>query len=126
MRVLVIGSGAREHALVARLAGERDVAELVCAPGNPGIAAIARIAPVDISQPDALAALAEREQIDFTVVGPELPLSLGVADRFAEENRLIFRTYRSSRPARVEQSVRESLHGAARCADRPIPNVRHG
>ncbi len=90
MRVLVIGSGAREHALVARLAGERDVAELVCAPGNPGIAAIARIAPVDISQPDALAALAEREQIDMTVVGPELPLSLGVVDRFADENRLIF------------------------------------
>ena len=78
MRVLVIGSGAREHALVARLAGERDVADLVCAPGNPGIAAIARIAPVDISRPEALAALAAREQIDMTVVGPELPLSLGI------------------------------------------------
>jgi phosphoribosylamine--glycine ligase len=102
MRVLVIGSGAREHALVARLAGERDVAELVCAPGNPGIAAIARIAPVDISQPDALAALAEREQIDMTVVGPELPLSLGVVDRFAEENRLIFGP--TARAARLESS----------------------
>jgi phosphoribosylamine--glycine ligase len=102
MRVLVIGSGAREHALVARLAGERDVAELVCAPGNPGIAAIARIAPVDISQPDALAALAERERIDMTVVGPELPLSLGVVDRFAEENRLIFGP--TARAARLESS----------------------
>src|SRR5687767_2430804 len=102
MRVLVIGSGAREHALVARLAAERDVAEVVCAPGNPGIAAIARTAPVDISQPDALAALAEREQIDVTVVGPELPLSLGAVDRFGEENRLIFGP--TARAARLESS----------------------
>lgn len=102
MRVLVVGSGAREHALVARLAGERDVAELVCAPGNPGIAAIARIAAVDISRPDALAALAEREQIDMTVIGPELPLSLGVVDRFTEEGRLIFGP--TARAARLESS----------------------
>src|SRR6185436_18091404 len=73
MRVLVIGGGAREHALVARLAAERDVAELVCAPGNPGMAAIARIAPIDISRPGDIADLAAREQIDITVVGPELP-----------------------------------------------------
>ena len=102
MRVLVIGSGAREHALVARLSAERDVAEIVCAPGNPGIAAIARIAPVDISRPDALVALAEREQIDMTVVGPELPLSLGVVDRFADESRLIFGP--TARAARLESS----------------------
>ena len=98
----MLGGGAREHALVARLAGERDVAELVCAPGNPGIAAIARIAPVDISRPDEIAALAEREQIDMTVVGPELPLSLGVVDRFAEEGRLIFGP--TARAARLESS----------------------
>ena len=102
MRVLVIGSGAREHALVARLAGERDVADLVCAPGNPGIAAIARIVPVDIARPEALAALAAREQIDLTVVGPELPLSLGSVDRFAAENRLIVGP--TARAARLESS----------------------
>ena len=90
MRVLVIGGGAREHAVVARLASDRDVGELVCAPGNPGIARIARTIPCDISNPDAVLDLALREQIDFTVVGPELPLSVGIADRFATANRLLF------------------------------------
>ena len=90
MRVLVIGGGAREHALVARLAADRDVGELVCAPGNPGIARLARTIPCDISNSDAVLDLAEREQIDFTVVGPELPLSVGIADRFAAAGRLLF------------------------------------
>jgi phosphoribosylamine---glycine ligase len=90
MRVLVIGSGAREHALVARLTADRDVTEIVAAPGNPGIARLARTVPLDIADLDVVLALADREQIDFTVVGPELPLSLGIADRFAAESRLLF------------------------------------
>ena len=90
MRVLVFGGGAREHALVSRLATEGGVSELVCAPGNPGIAQLARTLPVDLTDPDELAALAAREAIDLTVVGPELPLSQGVADRFAADNRLLF------------------------------------
>ncbi|OFW39317.1 MAG: phosphoribosylamine--glycine ligase [Acidobacteria bacterium RIFCSPLOWO2_12_FULL_67_14b] len=102
MRVLVIGSGAREHALVARLASEGDVAELVCAPGNPGISAIARTAPADISQPETLVRLADHEQIDLTVVGPELPLSLGIVDRFTEQGRLIFGP--TAQAARLESS----------------------
>ena len=90
MRVLVVGSGAREHALAARLSSERDVAEVVCAPGNPGIRTIARTVAADLNQPESVLALADREQIDFTVVGPELPLSLGIVDRFTAEGRLIF------------------------------------
>src|SRR2546423_2524855 len=90
MRVLVLGSGAREHALVARLAADRDVGELVAAPGNPGIARLARTAFVDITDIDAVSVLADRGQIDLTVVGPELPLSRGVADRFAADGRLLF------------------------------------
>src|SRR4026209_1659700 len=89
MRVLVVGSGGREHALVARLSGDRDVGELVAAPGNPGIARLARIAAVDSSQPDPVLALAAGEAIAFTIVGPELPLSLGIADRFAEAGKLM-------------------------------------
>src|SRR3981081_2528221 len=88
MRVLVIGGGAREHAVVARLAADRDVGELVWAPGNPGIARLARTRPCDISNPAAALDLAEREQIHFTVVGPELPLSVGIADRFAPAGRV--------------------------------------
>ena len=90
MRVLVIGSGAREHAIIARLAADRDVGELVAAPGNSGISCLARTIPVNAGDVHALIALAEREQIDFTIVGPELPLSLGLADRFAAEGRLLF------------------------------------
>ncbi len=102
MRVLVLGSGAREHALVARLSSERDCGEIVAAPGNPGIARLARTARIDLADPDAARALAEREQIDFTVVGPELPLSLGIADRFIEDGRLLFGP--TAAAARLESS----------------------
>jgi phosphoribosylamine--glycine ligase len=102
MRVLVLGSGAREHALVARLACERDVGEIVVAPGNPGIAHLARTVPIDLADPEAARALAEREQIDFTLVGPELPLSLGIADRFADDGRLLFGP--TAAAARLESS----------------------
>jgi phosphoribosylamine--glycine ligase len=82
VKILVLGSGAREHALAWKLSRERDVTEIVCAPGNPGVAAIARCVATDLSKVTDLSALAERERVDFTVVGPELPLSLGVADVF--------------------------------------------
>src|SRR6478752_1625124 len=90
MRVLVIGSGGREHALAARLATEPGIDAVVCAPGNPGIARIASIASADVSNPEALLAIAARERIDLTVVGPELPLDRGVVDRFQAEGRRIF------------------------------------
>jgi phosphoribosylamine---glycine ligase len=90
MRVLVLGSGAREHALAARFAAEPGCADVLCAPGNPGISRVARLIPADLGDPDALLALAVRERVDLTIVGPELPLSVGVADRFAANGRLLF------------------------------------
>src|SRR5438552_13749525 len=102
MRVLVVGSGAREHALVARLAAERDAADLVGAPGNPGIAAVARTAPVDVADPISILELADQEHVDFTVIGPELPLSLGVADRFSSAGRLLLGPTKDA--ARLESS----------------------
>jgi len=102
MRVLVVGAGAREHALAFRLSSERDVGELLCAPGNPGIKRIARLVSADVSQLDVLVDIVEREDIDFTIVGPELPLSLGLADRLNERGRLVFGP--TAAAARLESS----------------------
>ena len=89
MKTLVIGSGAREHAFVSTLARERTAAEIVCAPGNPGIAEVARCIPADPGKPADLLAVADRENVDLTIVGPELPLSRGVVDLFVAEQRAI-------------------------------------
>src|SRR5207248_5512712 len=102
MRLLVVGSGAREHALVVRLAGEPGIDEILAVPGNAGIAPLARVVATDIGRVEALVALAERERIDFTIVGPELPLSLGIADRFAADGRLLFGP--TAAAARLESS----------------------
>jgi len=107
MRVLVIGSGAREHALVARLSADPDVRDLLCAPGNPGIARRVRTVPIDVGDVEAAAALASRERVDLTVVGPELPLGNGIADRFARDGRTLFGRRpppRASRRARRSRS----------------------
>ncbi len=90
MKVLVIGSGGREHALVWRLAQSSPVPALYAAPGNPGMARHARLVPVKADALDELVAFAEKERIDLTVVGPELPLILGIADRFSAKGLSIF------------------------------------
>src|SRR3954468_3934540 len=102
MRVLVLGSGAREHALVARLASDRELTALVAAPGNPGIARLAPTFPLDLDDIDAVAAFAASARIDLTVVGAELPLSIGLADRFAADGRLLFGP--TAAAARLESS----------------------
>ncbi|NUR72251.1 MAG: phosphoribosylamine--glycine ligase [Hamadaea sp.] len=84
MRVLVIGTGGREHALAAALAKDAEVTEVVAAPGNPGIAQVARLAEVDPLDPTAVAELAVRELADLVVIGPEAPLVAGVADAVRE------------------------------------------
>src|SRR5690349_9299738 len=89
MKILVIGGGAREHALSWRLARERDVERVVCSPGNPGIAAVAQCVPADVSDPRQLLQVAEQHHIDLTVVGPEVPLSHGVVDLFTAAARPI-------------------------------------
>jgi phosphoribosylamine---glycine ligase len=89
MKILVIGGGAREHALAWKLSREADVSGVICSPGNPGIASVARCVPADVSAPSELLALAESESIDLTVVGPELPLSRGVVDAFTSAGRVI-------------------------------------
>ena len=80
VRVLVIGSGAREHALVLALSRDPAVDAVVCAPGNAGIVEIAEVHAVDASSGVAVVALAEEIAADLVVIGPEVPLVLGVAD----------------------------------------------
>src|SRR6185437_1791584 len=81
MRILVIGSGGREHALCWAIAASPLCDALFCAPGNPGIAQEARCLAVAAEDAEGLIALARRERIDFVVVGPEAPLVAGLADR---------------------------------------------
>src|SRR5882757_1512431 len=90
MKVLVIGGGGREHALVWSLKKSPHVTEVVCAPGNGGIAALARCVPVDASDLSALLAVVEYEKPALTVIGPELPLSLGIVDELQKRNLRVF------------------------------------
>ena len=102
MKVLVIGGGGREHAIVWALGKSKRVTEVVCAPGNAGIAQSARCVAVDVGNLTSMVEVAQRERPDLTVVGPELPLSLGVVD---ELTRLGFRVFGPTQAAaRLETS----------------------
>ncbi len=90
MKVLVIGGGGREHALVWKLRQSPRVSQLYCAPGNAGIAAEAECLPADVKNLDSLLALGARIKPDLTIVGPELPLQLGVVDEFTRRGYRIF------------------------------------
>src|SRR4051794_8892190 len=87
MKILVIGTGGREHALCWKLAQE---AEVVAAPGNPGIAQVARCIDVDVKNGEAVAAIATREMVDLVVVGPENPLIDGLADTLRNHGFPVF------------------------------------
>jgi phosphoribosylamine--glycine ligase len=90
MKVLVVGSGGREHALVWKLRQSPRVSKLYAAPGNAGIADLAECAKVDVSEVRLLADFAERQGIDLTLVGPELPLTLGIVNEFERRGLRIF------------------------------------
>lgn len=90
MRLLIVGGGGREHALVWKFRRESHTLELFAAPGNPGIAELATCVPIAATDIDALADFAERERVDVTVVGPEAPLAAGIVDRFRSRGLAIF------------------------------------
>ncbi len=121
MRVLVVGGGGREHALAWKLAQSPRLGALYAAPGNPGIAALARCVPIRADAVDELAAFAERERIDLTVVGPELPLTLGLADRLLARGRPVFGATRAAAALEGSKAFCKQL-----LARHGIPTARFG
>ena len=102
MKILIIGAGGREHALAWKIRQSRMVEELFCSPGNAGIAEIADCPPLASSDPDAVADFVAKQGIDLTVVGPEVPLCQGLADKINARKRACFGP--SAAAARLEGS----------------------
>lgn len=104
MKVLVVGSGAREHALAWKITRDDPTTTLLAAPGNPGIAALGRCFPVKAMDSVGLAALARDERVDVTIIGPEAPLAAGIVDVFRREKLPVFGP--TQRAAQIESSKR--------------------
>lgn len=119
MRVLVVGSGAREHALAWKLAQSREVSDLYAAPGNPGIAGVAQCVPIAADATKELAEFAASLKIDLTVVGPELPLVLGIADDLERRGLAVLGPSRAG--AELEGS---KVFTKAFCQRHDIPTAR--
>jgi len=102
MRVLLVGSGGREHALAWKLAQSPRLSELHAAPGNPGIGRLATLDPVELTDPEGMTELATRLAVDLVVVGPEAPLADGLADRITDAGLRCFGP--SAAAARLESS----------------------
>ena len=109
MKVLVIGSGGREHALVWKIHQSPRVKKIYCAPGNGGIADMAECVPIDAGDIDKLAAFAQSEKIDLTVVGPEDPLSRGIVDIFEEAGLKVFGASRKAAELEASKSFAKEL-----------------
>ena len=102
MKILVIGSGGREHSLVWKISQSPKVTKLFCAPGSAAIGELAECVAINPEQIEKLANFAEKENIDLTVVGPELPLTLGISDLFESRGLKIFGPNKAA--ARLEGS----------------------
>ncbi len=113
MKVLIIGSGGREHALVWKIRQSKKVKKLFCAPGNAGIAQEAECVNIQPDNIDGLLSFAKENKIDLTVVGPELPLSLGIVDKFEEAGLRVFGPTASA--ARLEYNKAFAKEMMARC-----------
>ncbi|HEV7836895.1 MAG TPA: phosphoribosylamine--glycine ligase [Gemmatimonadaceae bacterium] len=119
MKILIVGGGGREHALAWKLRRDDPDSELFAAPGNPGIAEIAHCVPIGAGKLEELAAFAENERIDLTVVGPEGPLEGGIVNLFRSRGLPIFGPTREA--ARIETSKRFAKELMARAG---VPTAR--
>lgn len=113
MKILLVGSGGREHALADALSRENTHVELLAAPGNPGIASLARIVDVKVSDIAQLTALAEREAVDLVVVGPEAPLEAGLVDTLRQRGVPAFGPTRAAATVETSKADTKALMLAA-------------
>ena len=113
MKVLVVGSGARENAFVWRLSKSPSVTKIYAAPGNPGMTPCANFVAIKVTEIEKLVEFAKSEKIDLTIVGPELPLSLGIVDEFRKQGLRIFGpTQKASQLESSKQFAKEVMVAA--------------
>lgn len=120
MNILLIGSGGREHALAWKIAASPLCEALICAPGNPGMAALGRCVPVDVMDNAAVVALARAERIDFVVVGPDNPLANGVVDALEAAGIAAFGPSKAAAQLEASKGFTKDL-----CAEFGIPTGRY-
>ncbi|MEQ1693400.1 MAG: phosphoribosylamine--glycine ligase [Gemmatimonas sp.] len=113
MKILIIGSGGREHALADALSRENTTIDLIATPGNPGIAQLARIAPISTTDFPALMALAEAEAVDLVVVGPEAPLAAGLVDQMRQRGIAVFGPTKQAATVETSKADTKSMMIAA-------------
>lgn len=118
MRVVLVGSGGREHALAWRLAASASVQTLVIAPGNPGMAGLGRLVPVAADDLDGLVALARTERADLVVVGPEGPLAAGLTDRLVAAGIPVFGPTQAAAQLEASKAFTKAL-----CARQGVPTA---
>ena len=119
MKILIIGSGGREHALAWTLSRDSRATKIYAAPGNPGIAEIGTCVPINASNIEEIASFALREHIDLTVVGPEAPLGAGIVDTFRKQKLPIFGPDKSAARIETSKSFAKDL-----CSRYKIPTPR--
>lgn len=119
MKALLVGSGAREHAIAWKLLRDDPSLELICAPGNAGISELTDCIPVKATDVNGLAAFADRANIDLTVVGPEAPLAEGIVDVFRANGRAIFGPTKAAAEIETSKRFAKSL-----MADAGVPTAR--
>jgi phosphoribosylamine---glycine ligase len=122
MKALLVGGGAREHALAWKMRQDDPALELICAPGNAGIAEIADCIPVKATDVRGLSAFAERADIDLTVVGPEAALAGGIVDTFKANGRAIFGPATAAAEIETSKRFAKSLMADARV---PTASAQH-
>ncbi|MCB0318524.1 MAG: ATP-grasp domain-containing protein, partial [Bdellovibrionales bacterium] len=113
MKVLVIGSGGREHAIAWKLSLSKKIDKLFCAPGNPGTQEMCENVQIAVDDIDNLVKFAKENQIDLTVIGPEYPLTLGIVDEFKKEGLRVFGPTKAAAQIEGSKSFSKEIMDAA-------------